>query len=91
MKRELSPTFAIMVILVAVAVGLLYFMMRYRADQVRWAREKAAARMEAERTRAMMAPIRERRAGRRASRQQRRGAGAEPGRSGAGEQEAGGD
>jgi len=48
MKKKLSPAFVALVILVALALGALYFMVRYRADQIAWAREKAAAKAQAE-------------------------------------------
>jgi CHASE3 domain sensor protein len=88
MKKELSPVFVLIVILVAIALGALYFMARYRADEARWAREKAAAQRVADQTRSRMldSPARER---------ARRGkaesgfSATQPGRSAAGESEPG--
>lgn len=80
MKKQMSPAFVLIVILVAMALGALYFMQRYRTDQAQWAAEKAAAQREAERTQEAMSGIRDRRAG---SRRSRSGSGvsrAEPGR-----------
>ncbi|HUU55125.1 MAG TPA: hypothetical protein VMY87_09420 [Armatimonadota bacterium] len=88
MKKQLSPAFVLIVILVVIALGALYFMQRYRADEARWAQEKAAAQRVADQTRSRMldSPARER------TRRGRSGPGSsatQPGRSAAGESEPG--
>lgn len=80
MKKQVSPAFVLIVIVVAIALATLYFMQRYRTDQTQWAAEKTAAQREAERTKEAMSDVRDRRA---ASRRSRSGSGAsraEPGR-----------
>ncbi len=51
MKKQVSPTFAVIVILVAVGLGAMYFMMRYRAHTAAWNAEAAALRMQADQAR----------------------------------------
>lgn len=66
MKKQVSPAFVLIVIAVAIALGVLYFMQHYRADQAQWVAEKAAAQREANRTREAMSDVRDQReAGRR--------------------------
>ena len=80
MKKQVSPAFVLIVIAVAMALGALYFMQRYRTDQAHWALEKAAAQREAERTWEAMSDIRDRRAAARRSTSGSRVSRAEPGR-----------
>lgn len=51
MKKSLSPIFVIIVIAIVLAVGALYFMVRYRANEAQWEAESRA--LEAQRDRAM--------------------------------------
>ena len=80
MKRQVSPVFVLIVIVVAIALGALYFMQRYRAHEAQWAAEKAAAQREAERTRGAMSDRRDQRANGRRGRSHSGAPTAEPGR-----------
>ena len=51
MKKSVSPVFVTIVIVIALALGGLYFMVRYRANEARWAAESQA--LQAQRDRAM--------------------------------------
>lgn len=51
MKKSLSPIFVIIVIVSALALGVLYFMVRYRANEARWVAESQA--LQAQRDQAM--------------------------------------
>ncbi len=51
MKKSLSPIFVTLVIVIALALGTLYFMVRYRAGEAQWAAESRA--MQAQRDQAM--------------------------------------
>lgn len=42
MTKQVSPVFAIIVILVVVAIGVIWFMMQERAYQTEWRRESQA-------------------------------------------------
>ena len=64
MKKSLSPIFVIIVIVIALALGALFFMVRYRANEAQWAAESQA--LQAQRDRAL-------RSGRRGSRMRSRG------------------
>jgi hypothetical protein len=79
-KKQVSPAFVLIVILVAMALGALYFMQRYRTDQTQWAAERAASQRQAERMKEAMSDIRDRRADSRRSRSGSRVSRAEPGR-----------
>ena len=50
-KKSLSPIFVIIVVLMALALGGLYFMVRYRAHQTQWEAESRA--LQTQRDRAM--------------------------------------
>jgi len=50
-KKSLSPIFVIIVIVIALAVGALYFMVRYRANEAQWAAESQALQAQADRAR----------------------------------------
>lgn len=47
-SKQVSPTFAAIVILLALALGALYFLYRYRAHEIQWKREAAALQAQAE-------------------------------------------
>ena len=49
MKKSLSPVFVIVVIAMALALGALYFMVRYRANEAQWAAESQALQSQADR------------------------------------------
>lgn len=49
MKKSVSPVFAAIVIIVALALGALYFMVRYRAHEARWEAESRALQQQADR------------------------------------------
>ena len=70
MKRNVSSTFAAIVILFVLVVGTLYFMYRYRADAIHQARVSAALtkQMEAGRRSGKMAAHDQQLADRRAAR-----------------------
>ena len=51
MKRKLSPMFAVIVILFALAVGALWFMVSYRAHEAREAAYSAMLKQQADRAR----------------------------------------
>lgn len=51
MKKSLSPLFVIVVIVIALALGALYFMVRYRTKEAQWVAESQA--VQAQRDRAM--------------------------------------
>ena len=53
MKKSVSPVFAGIVIVIALALGILYFMTRYRAHEVQWQLEKAALKVQNERALSM--------------------------------------
>jgi hypothetical protein len=74
-SKHVSPIFAVIVIVVALVLGALYFMTRYRTYEVRWAQESASLRQQAD------AAIRGRRARMDSQRRGRSGArrGAPPG------------
>jgi len=48
-NKQVSSTFAVIVILVVVALGALYFMVRYRAHEEAWKRESAMLQAQATR------------------------------------------
>jgi cytochrome c-type biogenesis protein CcmH/NrfG len=48
MKKNVSPLFALIVIVVALALGGLYFMTRYKAHEIREAQIKRALQQQAE-------------------------------------------
>ena len=52
MRKQISPMFAAIVIVVALAVAALYFMSRYRAHEAREAALSAAAQAQADAARA---------------------------------------
>jgi type II secretory pathway pseudopilin PulG len=54
MKKSVSPAFAAIVILIVLIVGALYFMTRYRADQIQWRQEQVAAQAQAARAKEML-------------------------------------
>lgn len=72
MGKRVSPMFAVIVILVVLAIGALYFMKQYRDYQNRWNAESAMLRKMAEQGRSRRAGGGGRMAG-------RRGAGTTPG------------
>jgi len=80
MKKQVSPAFALIVIVVAIALGALYFMQRYRTHEAQWIAEKAAAQREAERSREAMSDTRDRRESGRRGRSRSGASRAEPGR-----------
>ena len=49
MKKSLSPVFVILIIVMALALGALYFMVRYRANEAQWAAESQALQSQADR------------------------------------------
>ena len=51
MKKSLSPVFVIIVLVIALAVGSLYFMVRYRANEAQRAAESQALQAQADRAR----------------------------------------
>ena len=53
MKKQLSPMFAVIVIIVAVVVGALYFMVRYRAHEAAFEAESRALQQQADNARRM--------------------------------------
>ena len=52
MKKQISPAFAAIVIIVALLLGTLYFLVQYRDSEARVAAEKAAMQRQAEQMRA---------------------------------------
>jgi len=80
MNKQVSPAFVLIVIVVAIALGALYFMQRYRTHEAQWIAEKATAQREAARTRETMSDMRDQREGRRPARSRSGASGAEPGR-----------
>ena len=80
MNKQVSPAFVLIVIVVAIALGALYFMQRYRTHEAQWIAEKAAAQREAERTHEAMSDIRDQRESGRRGRSRSGASGAEPGR-----------
>ena len=53
MNKHLSPMFAVIVIIVAVVLGALYFMTRYRAHEAAWQAEARGLQQQAENARRM--------------------------------------
>ena len=49
MKKSVSPLFSIIVIVIALALGALYFMVRYRDNKARWIAESRALQAERDR------------------------------------------
>lgn len=49
MRKSLSPIFVIIVVVTALALGGLYFMVRYRANEARWAAKSQALQAQANR------------------------------------------
>ncbi len=94
MGKQISPMFAIIVIVVAIALGGLYFAMRYRAHEAEEAAMAAALQMQADAMRESgrmgmgRSPQMRRRSG--AGPSARPEAGAEPGGQAASEPEAAG-
>ena len=52
MKKEISPAFAAIVIIVVLVLGALYFLVQYRGAEARLAAEKAALQQQADQARA---------------------------------------
>lgn len=52
MKKQISPAFAAIVIIIALVLGTLYFLVQYRDSEARVAAEKAAMQQQVERMRA---------------------------------------
>jgi len=52
MNKQVSPTFTAIVVIIALLLGALYFLVRYRASETQAAFEKAALQRQAERMRA---------------------------------------
>ena len=48
MKKRVSPVFAAIVIVVALALGALYFMVRYRSHEIQWEAESQALQRSAD-------------------------------------------
>jgi uncharacterized protein HemX len=80
MNKQVSPAFVLIVIVVAIALGALYFMQRYRTHEAQWIAEKAAAQREATRTKEAMSDIRDQRESGRRGRSRSGASRAEPGR-----------
>jgi hypothetical protein len=51
MSKKISPVFAAIVIIVALVIGGLYFMTRYRNAEAKFAAESAALQQQADRAR----------------------------------------
>lgn len=79
MKKRVSPVFAAIVIVVALALGALYFMVRYRTHEAQWEAESRALQMQAEQ---MIRSGRSRMGGPGQRREGMTGDAAEPGREG---------
>lgn len=47
MSKQISPMFALIVIVVALTLGAIYFMYRYRSHEIQWQREAAALQAQA--------------------------------------------
>jgi hypothetical protein len=52
MKKQISPAFAALVVIVALVLGALYFLVQYRGSEARLAMEKAALQQQADQARA---------------------------------------
>jgi len=79
-KKQVSPAFVLIVIVVAMALAALYFMQRYRTHEAQWIAEKAAAQRAATRTQEAMSDIRGQRESGRRGRSRSGASRAEPGR-----------
>ena len=51
MRKQCSPVFSAVVIVIAIALGALYFMYRYRAHEAAWHAESAALQAAADNAR----------------------------------------
>lgn len=63
MKKQISPVFAAIVIIVALVLGSLYFLVQYRSNEARLAAEKAAMQRQADQMRMTRGVEREMRTG----------------------------